>query len=256
MATDRMEVKKKLKEELANLTLTLDGNKEKVDAMVRSFLDETPADFASLRESIKNEKKDDLLSLLHKLKPRYGYLGFDNLMRELNDWEKEARITFNTKKNEERFQYFEDMNTLIINELAQNGTEQEGIFSPALAKLPLSGKKVLIAEDDEVNAMVFSLFIEELGGVAIKAADGHEAVRQVTENTPDFIFMDIHMPYFSGVEAIKLLRSKRISIPIIALSASTRLQEKQQSLDAGATGFLTKPAKRDIIHEVLLKYLG
>jgi two-component system, sensor histidine kinase and response regulator len=122
--------------------------------------------------------------------------------------------------------------------------------------LPLSGKRILIAEDDEVNFMVFEVFVEELGGTAIKAADGHEAIRKTTDQTPDFIFMDIHMPYFSGVEAIRFIRSKGIQVPIVALSASTRLQEKQQAIAAGATDFLTKPTKRDVIREILLKHFS
>jgi CheY-like chemotaxis protein len=122
--------------------------------------------------------------------------------------------------------------------------------------LPLVGKKVLIVDDDEINATVIGDFAEELGASIFKAVDGYEAVRYSTESLPDFIFMDLHMPYFGGIESIQLLREKRIAVPIIALSASTRLYEKQQSIDAGATDFITKPAKREIIHEVLLKYLA
>jgi CheY-like chemotaxis protein len=122
--------------------------------------------------------------------------------------------------------------------------------------LPIFGKKILIAEDDEVNAMIIGQFVEELGGQVLKASDGNEAVTIAAAQKPDIIFMDIHMPYFSGIEAIKKLRSENFMAPIISLSASSRLLEKQQSSDAGATGFLNKPAKRELIHKILLKYLA
>jgi CheY-like chemotaxis protein len=148
------------------------------------------------------------------------------------------------------------MNEIMVTEQNQILPKPAGTISHTQVKLPLAGKKILIAEDDEVNIMIFELFIEELGAEVLKAVDGNQAILIGSEKIPDLIFMDVHMPYFSGVEAIKQLRSKNLTMPIISLSASTRLNEKQQSLEAGATDFLTKPAKREIIHEVLLKYLG
>jgi CheY-like chemotaxis protein/HPt (histidine-containing phosphotransfer) domain-containing protein len=255
MIVDKLEIKNKLRNELASLTVTLDGNTEKMNRMTQSLLDETLVDFASLRKAIENEKKDEVLALLHKLKPRYGYLGFDNIMNEMVQWESDELILNDRKKNLERLNYFERMNELISTELNQIKLEQATELSGEQVKLPLTGKKVLIAEDDEVNAMVFELFIEELGGTVLKATDGNQAVNLTNEHNPDLIFMDVHMPYFSGVEAIKMIRARNNNVPIISLSASTRLQEKQQSLDAGATSFLTKPAKREAIQQVLLQYL-
>ncbi|MFM9838598.1 MAG: response regulator [Cyclobacteriaceae bacterium] len=256
MVIDKLEIKNKLRAELASLALTLDGNTEKVNRMTQSFLDETAPNFTLLRNAIENNMKDELLALLHKLKPRYSYLGLDILMNEMSQWEFDTRLDNNKHRNLDRLNYFESMNELISTELNQIKLEQTTELSAAQTKLPLTGKKVLIAEDDEVNAMVFELFIEELGGTVLKATDGNEAVRLTNQHSPDLIFMDVHMPYFSGVEAIKLIRSKNFTIPIISLSASTRLQEKQQSMDAGATSFLTKPAKREAIQQVLLQYLS
>jgi CheY-like chemotaxis protein/HPt (histidine-containing phosphotransfer) domain-containing protein len=255
MVLDKAQIKGKLRTELAILTLTLNGNTEKVNQLTQTFLDETTLHFELLREAIEKGSTDNLLALLHKLKPRYSYLGLDNLMDEMSQWEREVGVVSSTEKNLERINYFESMNELISTELNEIKLEQTLKSSAEQTTLPLTGKKVLIAEDDEVNAMVFELFIEELGGTVLKATDGNEAVRLTNEHNPDLIFMDVHMPYFSGVEAIKLIRSKNLAIPIISLSASTRLHEKQQSLDAGATSFLTKPAKREAIQQVLLQYL-
>jgi CheY-like chemotaxis protein len=251
----KTKIKDRLKLEISSLTLRLAGNSEKVNQIIDSYLQETPTQFAMLREAIEKGKKEQLMTLLHKLKPRYSYLGLDHLMAEISAWEGIAEGENNTQVHFERLTYFESMNELIANGLNELKLEQAEEMLAKQTKLPLHGKKVLVAEDDEVNAMVFELFIEELGGTVLKATDGNEAVRLTHEHSPDFIFMDVHMPYFSGVEAIKLLRSKNITTPIISLSASTRLQEKQQSLEAGATSFLTKPTKREAIHQVLLQHL-
>lgn len=255
MTVDVSEVNKLLRKELANLSATLDGDHDRVNRMMQTLLDDISPDLQKLRNAIENEKREELLTLLHKLKPRYGYLGQDQAMKEMTHWENEIRVFSNGERNRERLNYFERINELITTELNQIMREQKTGLLGGEAKLPLAGKKVLVAEDDEINAMVFELFIEELGGVVYRAIDGNQAAMLTNEHKPDLIFMDVHMPYFSGVEAIKLIRSKNVTIPIISLSASTRLHEKQQSLEAGATSFLTKPVKREAIQQVLLQYL-
>lgn len=242
--------------DLNDLVVTLEGNKEKIGLMLRTFVAETPGYFSSLRNKVEEKNKTAICQLLHTLKARYGYFGLGGVMKEMDDWEMELADSFDHQRNLHRLNYFEKLNTEIMDELKKSEFYEPTKPIDTDPDLPLKGKVVLIAEDDEINAMVFELFIEELGGRVVKAADGHEAVKQVMDNAINFVFMDIHMPYFSGVEAIRLLRAKGITIPIVALSASTRLQEKQQSLDAGASGFLTKPAKREIIRDILLKYLS
>lgn len=254
MIVDVSEIYRTLRRELANLSATLDGDHDRVNRMMQTLVDDLAPDFRKLRDAIENEKSGEVLTLLHKLKPRYGYLGQEQAMNEMTRWENEVRVFSNSDRNRERLNYFERINELITSELNQIRQEQNAFAGPE-GKLPLAGKKVLVAEDDEINAMVFELFIEELGGVVYRAIDGNQAAMLTNEHQPDLIFMDVHMPYFSGVEAIKLIRSKNVTIPIISLSASTRLHEKQQSLEAGATSFLTKPVKREAIHQVLLQYL-
>lgn len=253
--TDRIELKTRIAAGLGELAQTLDGNAEKISLLLNTFIEETPRYFSELRKVVVTQDRKGIQQQLHTIKARYGYFGLTEVMNMMDAWEMILSEPINPSTNLERLNYFEKLNDEIIEELIHTEYFRPSTLKETPDLPPLSGKRVLVAEDDEINAMVFELFIEELGGKVLKAADGHEAVRQVTEHAPDFIFMDIHMPYFSGVEAIKLLRSKNILIPIVALSASTRLQEKQQSIDAGATDFLTKPAKRDIIREMLLKHL-
>lgn len=250
------EIREQLVHELKELVHTLDGNHERAMLIVDAFRTETPGYFSTLKEVITTQQPVAARQLVHALKARYGYFGFEKFMNEMAAWEISLDQPFDLAFHTQRFQYFEKWNTIIMTQVNQIEHIIKKQQMEGEKKSSVTDKRILIAEDDEINSMVFELFIQELGGTVIKAADGHEAVRKAIDHQPDFIFMDIHMPYFSGVEAIRFLRAKGIQVPIIALSASTRLQEKQQSMDAGATDFLTKPAKRDIIRQVLMKYLG
>lgn len=112
-------------------------------------------------------------------------------------------------------------------------------------------KKVLIAEDDALSASVLEALFEEAGVETLLAHDGLQAGRLAKETRVDVIVMDIHMPYFNGVEAIRLLRAQNIHTPIVAVSASSALQEREQALQAGATIFLKKPIARGDFDRIL-----
>lgn len=254
MKNDNQEIRQHIERAIQGLAATLNNDKEKINILIQSFIVETPILFAQLKSFIDQDNKRSIINMLHKLKGRYGYFGLDHLMTEMGQWKNNLREDDILVENRKHFKYFEKMNKIITNEL--RSIDLTNLCSLSEGLLPLSGKKILIAEDDEVNAMVFGFFAEELGGEVLKATDGNEAVKIALEMKPDIIFMDVHMPYFSGIEAIKTIRFKNFKMPIISLSASTRLHEKQQSIDAGATDFLTKPAKREIIQDILLKYLS
>ena len=110
-----------------------------------------------------------------------------------------------------------------------------------MAKTNLRGVKVLLAEDNELNAEIAMVQLEELGIQVTRAADGKEAVKIFAENPPDtfdLIFMDVMMPEMNGYEATAAIRAikKRPDarrIPIIAMTANAFAEDVQASLDAG-----------------------
>ncbi|MCI5511796.1 MAG: ATP-binding protein [Eubacterium sp.] len=118
-----------------------------------------------------------------------------------------------------------------------------------MAKADLSGVKVLLAEDNELNAEIAIVQLEELGIQVTRAADGKEAVKIFEENSPetfDLIFMDVMMPEMNGYEATAAIRAikKRPDarrIPIIAMTANAFAEDVQASLDAGMNGHIAKP---------------
>lgn len=130
----------------------------------------------------------------------------------------------------------------------------QSLESNSLAGLPFENRRVLIAEDNEVNAMVFSAFVEEWGCISMVVPNGAEAVERAAESVFDVILMDLYMPVRGGVQAIKEIRSFS-AVPIVALTASTEPGDSRTAMDAGANDCLLKPLNRTHLFHVLSKYL-
>ena len=125
----------------------------------------------------------------------------------------------------------------------------------------LAGVKVLMAEDNDLNAEIAVIQLEEMGIQVTRVADGKEAVNLFARNpagTFDIILMDIMMPVMDGYEATAAIRglSNRpdaLLIPIIAMTANAFAEDVQASLDAGMDGHLSKPI---VIDEVVKAISG
>ncbi|MDO5140466.1 MAG: ATP-binding protein, partial [Eubacteriales bacterium] len=126
----------------------------------------------------------------------------------------------------------------------------------SVGKVDFNGLKVLLAEDNDLNAEIAIVQLEELGMRITRAVDGEEVVRCFAENpqeTFDIILMDVMMPKMNGYEATKTIRSMQdrpdaARIPIIAMTANAFAEDVQASLDAGMNGHLSKPI---VIDEVI-----
>lgn len=116
-------------------------------------------------------------------------------------------------------------------------------------------KSVLIAEDSEINALVFSGFMEEWGCEITIVENGREAFLQAKAKSFDLILMDIHMPVMDGNEAILNIRAVNRDVPIIALTASTLEADIKASLDNGANDYLLKPVASKTLYSMLHRYL-
>ncbi len=120
-------------------------------------------------------------------------------------------------------------------------------------------KKILVVEDEEVNY----LYIEELltmnKGAQIDilhAKNGEEAVNMCKSNHKiDLVFMDLKMPKMDGFEATKFIKEINPDLTIIALTAYSTEEDRNKSLEAGCTDFISKPVGRDKIIEMLDTYL-
>ena len=138
----------------------------------------------------------------------------------------------------------------------------EGSASTASSALPekeLAGRKVLIAEDNDINQTLIRAMVERLGIQVDMAADGAEAVAMVQESLAasrpyDLVLMDIQMPQLDGYAATMQIRASGLSgevLPIVALTANAYPEDIQACLDAGMQAHIAKPVKMDKLTEVL-----
>ena len=132
------------------------------------------------------------------------------------------------------------------------------------ANANLMGVKILLAEDNDLNAEIAMVQMEELGVRVTRVSDGSEAVKTFAENPPDtfdMIFMDIMMPKMNGYEATEAIRSMKDHpdarrIPIIAMTANAFAEDVQASLDVGMNGHLSKPIVMDDVIKTIARNLS
>ena len=118
------------------------------------------------------------------------------------------------------------------------------------------GRRVLLVEDMEMNQILASTILSEMGCEVEIADNGAIAVEKVKNADYDVILMDIQMPIMNGIEAAKAIRAlkgeKFQKIPIIAMTANAFEEDRQSSIDAGMNGHLGKPIEIDKLKETLM----
>ena len=136
---------------------------------------------------------------------------------------------------------------------------------PLVQHNDLKGIKVLLAEDNDLNAELATMLLEDLGMTVTRAADGQEVVDLFAEypaGTYDIILMDIMMPKMDGHQAAKAIRAMYADrpdaeeIPIIALSANAFSEDVQASQDAGMNGHVSKPLNMEGVTKVIERNLN
>ena len=141
-----------------------------------------------------------------------------------------------------------------------------GIADPSdnkpLDNYNLTGHKVLLVDDNELNREIACDILVENGMIVKQATDGTEAVEIMENAKPgdfDLILMDIQMPVMDGHEAtrnIRKLANKDVAnIPIIAMTANAFAEDKEAALAAGMNEHLAKPINIDALKNVIAKYL-
>lgn len=119
----------------------------------------------------------------------------------------------------------------------------------------LKGKKVLIVEDNRINQMITRKMLESVGMSCEIVDNGTKAVEMVKSRKYDGVLMDIHMPGISGIEATRYIRIFNTQIPIIALTALSLSEKRQELLACGIDDLLNKPFKPDEFFRKLFKLL-
>jgi signal transduction histidine kinase/CheY-like chemotaxis protein len=149
--------------------------------------------------------------------------------------------------------------TTLMRELARTPHLPSRAEQPAkaAAKGPSRRLKILLAEDNQINAVLATALIRRAGHLVDVAINGAEAVKAVQKSEYDLVFMDMHMPEMDGLEAARRIRGLdggAASTPIVALTANAMATDRQKCAAAGMDDFLTKPFDPADFHAMLEKY--
>ncbi len=115
--------------------------------------------------------------------------------------------------------------------------------------------KILIAEDNLVNAKVVSKMLQRLGHTVVHVANGELAVDYLQQNQVDVVLMDVQMPVMDGFEATRRWRAiestRSYRVPIVALTGNAMSTDREMCLEAGMDLHLTKPIRLDLLDQML-----
>lgn len=131
---------------------------------------------------------------------------------------------------------------------------QQQIPSPTSTAAPLteptlSAPCILLADDNEANLLMISDYLEAKGYRLLLATNGQAAIALAQSHHPDLVLMDIQMPDVDGLEAIRQIRQEPTlaTIPIVTLTALAMVGDRDRCLAAGATDYLSKPVKLQVL---------
>ncbi len=117
----------------------------------------------------------------------------------------------------------------------------------------LSGTRVLLVEDNHVNTLVATTFLERWNTKVDTAENGHEAIEKVMANKYHVILMDLHMPEMDGYDACEQIVKLKPTLPIIALTASAMLNIRDKAFEVGMIDYVTKPFEPNELYEKIRK---
>lgn len=143
------------------------------------------------------------------------------------------------------------------------GTEEEtpAVQTQSGQQQSLQGVRVLLAEDNDLNAEIAQQLLEIQGMQVCRAANGQEAVDMFAASQPgeyQIVLMDIRMPVKDGQEATREIRASGrpdADVPIIAMTANSFKEDEEEAREAGMTGFVPKPVEPDYLFSVIRESL-
>lgn len=145
----------------------------------------------------------------------------------------------------------------------QKETIENGITEGASAgatEQPITKMKILVVEDDKMNQLVVQKFLEKEGLYTDIVETGREAIKALEETEYGAVLMDVQMPDMDGLEATEIIRDMEKGtgkhIPIIMLTASAMAGDRENSMQAGADDFITKPIDKSKLIRSINKYLA
>ena len=111
--------------------------------------------------------------------------------------------------------------------------------------------KVLVVDDDEVNLLITTTMLTQMGITAVKASTGEQALEEVEHGPYDLVLMDLEMPGIDGTKTAREIRKKGYNMTIMAMSAYNSINGHSRAHQAGIRVFIRKPINSDKLTEVL-----
>ncbi len=117
---------------------------------------------------------------------------------------------------------------------------------------------ILAVDDDEDNLLLLREVIEPMGCSLLSATHGKAALLLAQDCQPDLILLDVMLPDFNGIEVVKRLRHNALTktIPVVALTALARSEDRERLLLAGCNDYISKPYMLADLEEVITRYLS
>ncbi len=145
----------------------------------------------------------------------------------------------------------------ISNEYLANTIEKQEV-----SKTKYKGRRILLAEDNDLNAEITMSILGEAGFEVERAEDGIICIDKISKAEPDYysvILMDVQMPNMNGYRATELIRKlddkKKAALPIIAVTANAFAEDRKVAMEAGMDGHIAKPIKVDELFEILNNFI-
>ena len=122
----------------------------------------------------------------------------------------------------------------------------------------MSGQKILIVEDNELNMKLFHDLLEVHGYTTLQTKDGREALELARTHRPDLILMDIQLPEVSGLEVTKWIKAddELKTIPVIAVTAFAMKGDEEKIRSGGCEAYIAKPISVNSFLDTIQKVLG
>lgn len=129
----------------------------------------------------------------------------------------------------------------------------QGIGETATARQPL----VLVVDDNEDNLSLLAFLVEQMDCTLLTAPNGQTALNLVENHQPSLILLDMMLPDLDGLEVLARIRQRPATamIPVIAVTAMAREQDRDRILSAGCNEYVTKPYNVDEIEALMRRYL-
>lgn len=138
------------------------------------------------------------------------------------------------------------------------GAAEEVSLEDAFAGLHITGRRILVAEDNAINQLIIQEIIAPSGAHVVMADNGQLAVDAVRTQKFDLVFMDMQMPVMDGLEATRVIRTfaDMDTLPIIAVTANAMKEDKDKGFASGMNDYITKPVEPQRLLEILRVWLA